>query len=620
MALIRVLLTLLCLGAFCAAFAAVGDRILRALRWRMPSDGQQALVAIATGLLTTEVFLFLVQLTQHIRLGCWIIVLLLGAFALWDAKHLWRLGSGALSQVKPPSCAARILLVLIVPVTALEFLMAMAPLTGSDAMQYHFAVQKLTVIDGFHPLFSNSPSFLIGQHHLLILLGLALGSEHLSLGFIFLGGTLTAAALAALSARWVPYFVSASFALLFLLTPLIFWQISISGAPDIFMAFLASTAILVLREEPSPTNSAGRQALLAGFLGGGIAGAKYTGCVVALALAIGVLLLFRSALRLLVFTLGSLCSGIWPYARNFGWTGNPLFPFLSAKLSPNLVTPHAVIALANETGASGTHSVLSLFPFLFFAKAQNSSVGFYDFFGPTVLALAPLILLAFRNTRAWRISLLVWLVSAAGIFFASGLPRFLLVVYPIALACVAAGYQEAFSRRYTLVSRTSAALLLVISLAGAAGLVVYGVQPIRAAVGMQSKSAYLEQRSQEYQIVEAINKMLGKMNNHAKALVFVRHCYYLDIPYVNGDPDTTLEIDPERMRSSSDWKAFFAQKGIGFVVRSSQYPASISASLNEMEKNGELVPFAETEVRNLQGKRIDEKWTTVAVVVLKVNP
>ena len=89
MALIQLVLTLVCLGAFCAAFAAVGDRILRALQWSMPSDGQQALVAIATGLVTTEVFLFLVQPTQHIQFGCWIIVLLLGALALWDAKHLW---------------------------------------------------------------------------------------------------------------------------------------------------------------------------------------------------------------------------------------------------------------------------------------------------------------------------------------------------------------------------------------------------------------------------------------------------------------------------------------------------------------------------------------------------
>ena len=620
MALINVLLTMVCLCGFCAGFAAVGNRLLRALQWKMPSDGEQLLVTIAAGFLTTEVLLFFVQLTQRIQLGCWIVVLLLGAFALFDWKHLWKLGSGALSQIRPPSRSARILLLLIAAVATLEFLMAMAPLTGSDALQYHFAVQKLTVIHGFHPLFSNSPSFLPGQHHLLILLGLALGSEHLSLGFIFLGGILTAATLAALAARWVPYSVAAGFVLLFLLTPIVFWQISISGAPDIFMAFLACTAIMVLREESGLANSTWRQALLAGLLAGGIAGAKYTGCFVALALAIGAMVVFRSAAQLLVFTFGSLCSGIWPYARNLAWTGNPFFPFLSAKLSPNLVTPHAVAALASETGASGTHSILSLFPFLFFAKAQSGSLGFYDFFGPAVLALAPSILLAYRNTRAWRISLLVWLVSAAGIFFASGLPRFLLVVFPVALACVAAGYDEASRRRYVLVSRTATAVLVLVGLAGVAGLGLYAEQPILAAVGIQSRSAYLQQRSQEYQVVEAINKMLGWMSNQSKALVFVRHAYYLDIPYVNGDPDTTLEIDPDRMQSSSNWKAFFARKGIAFVVRSSQYPASISASLNEMEKNGELVPFAEAEVRNLQVKRIDENWTTVPVVVLKVNP
>jgi hypothetical protein len=78
--------------------------------------------------------------------------------------------------------------------------------------------------------------------------------------------------------------------------------------------------------------------------------------------------------------------------------GNLVFPFLSARLSPQLVTAYGMQSLASETGASSTRELSQLFPFVFLAATRKNSPGFWDFFGPTVLALAPLALLAFRNT------------------------------------------------------------------------------------------------------------------------------------------------------------------------------------------------------------------------------
>jgi hypothetical protein len=123
-----------------------------------------------------------------------------------------------------------------------EFLASQAPLTGSDALHYHFTAQKQILEFGFHPFFSDSNSFLCGQHHVLILFGLALGSERLALGFIYLGGILTTASLACLASRWASEKLVLASSLLFLLSPVVFWQITSSGAPDIFMAFLACTA------------------------------------------------------------------------------------------------------------------------------------------------------------------------------------------------------------------------------------------------------------------------------------------------------------------------------------------------------------------------------------------
>jgi hypothetical protein len=55
------------------------------------------------------------------------------------------------------------------------------------------------------------------------------------------------------------------------------------------------------------------------------------------------------------------------------------------------------------------------------------------------------------------------------------------------------------------------------------------------------------------------------------------------------------------------------------VVRCPQYPQVIAAPLEKMESNGDLVPFAQTEVQNFQGKRNEQRVVTFPVVILKVK-
>jgi hypothetical protein len=114
--------------------------------------------------------------------------------------------------------------------------------------------------------------------------------------------------------------------------------------------------------------------------------------------------------------------------------------------------------------------------------------------------------------------------------------------------------------------------------------------------------------------------MLGGRENQQKTLVFLRHLYYLDIPYVNGDPNSSFEVDPEHMQSRGDWRAFFKKKSIGYVVRSPEYPKAIAAPLEEMERTGELTVIERTDVQTFQGKRVDQVRVTTPVVILKVNP
>ena len=617
MALIQAMLLFACICAFAFAAACVGNAILRLLRVELDTDAEHLLVAGGIGVISIEMLLFGFENVQQVRTGSYVILALLcvsfvaGAGLL--APRCYRIGKSVFSF----RGVDRFLLLIIGLVIVGEFLTSLAPLTGSDALHYHFTTQKRILEFGFFPDFSISHSFLCGQNHLLILVGLALHSEQLAMGLIFLGGLGTAFALGCLIVRWASRSVALAISLLFLVTPVVFWQISSSGAPDIWMAFFAGTAVLVVCQQRS--RGSWQQALLAGLLAGGVAGAKYSGCFVAASLAIAIAIEYRSLLGTALFCSGSLLTGVWPYLRNFFWTGDPVFPFFMTILYPARVNPIALGNLLADTGSSHSPQFDQLVPFLFFAGMRKGAPGFWDFFGPAVLALAPLLIFARRNFRKWRIPAMVWLLSALTMFWTSGLQRFLLTVFPLALACIAVGINHAEYKDWKIVTIFSRCLIVLFCAMGLAGLAVYSREPIAAALGFVSKADYLEARSPEYQEVEAINRVVKGQGDGGKTLLFLRHTYSVDVPYVNGDPATSWMINPERLRTAGDWKEFLRQQGIAFVVRSPKYPKAIEVPLSELEANGVLTPIADLLVQDFQGKRILEHRANISVVMFTVT-
>jgi len=616
MAVAQTLLSLIILLSFCASFACCGQRILRLLSVEIAAPSDHFLVSTALGILAAETFLALAEFSDHVRIGSYLIVGVLAFFFLLEGRPFARQLSSLARGINMFSGIDRALFWLIVAAIAVEFLIASAPLTGSDAQNYHFTVPKLILERGSHPLFSITPSFLCGQHHSLILFGLALGSERLALGFIFLGGVLSAAVVARLSSIWATHRTVLIVTLMFLVTPVVFWQISNSGAPDIYMAFFLGAALLLLNQ---PDGHRHWQLLfVVGLLTGGVAGAKYSGAIIAVSLLIAVIWQFRRIGLAAAFVAGAVLGGISPYVRNFLWTGNPVFPFLSERLAPHLVSAYALRDLALNTGAAQHHPLLGLLPFELFARGTPGNLGFWDFFGPVVIALAPSILLAARNTRMWRIVLTVWLFSGAGLYFSSGLLRFLLPLYPLALACVAAGFECITERQWKFARSAALALFSFISVAGFGGLLVYAAKPIQAAIGLQTREAYLQENAQDYAAVQAINEALGGAGHQGNVFVFLRHLYYLRVPFISGDPANSFEADPARLDSADAWKRYFRARQITYVVRGARYPAALASTLTELERQGTLVPIEELQVKNLSGKRIDETVVTVPVVILKV--
>jgi hypothetical protein len=617
MALIAAAFVFVSVCAFSLAAASLGNFILRILCLETDADGAHLLICTGVGVISIEMLLFGIAATQQIRKGFFVVVGLLCVFLLAEVKSLAPRCSRSLKALFSGSRVDRTLLLIMGIVLGVEFLTCLAPLTGSDALHYHFATQKLILDSGFHPDFSISHSFLCGQHHLLILFSLALGSEQLAMGLIFLGGMLTALSLAYLASCWSSLMTTLATTSLFLLTPVVFWQISASGAPDIWMAFFASVAVIALCQ--SRMSGTWRQALLAGLLTGGIAGAKYTGCLVAAGIAVATAIEYRSLRNTFLLCVSSLLTGIWPYLRNFVWTGDPVFPFLSKILIPQRVNPYTLSALLADTGASQSGHLGQLIPFIFFAGMNPNSLGFWDFFGPIVLALAPLLFISFENFSKWRVPAVVWCASALAVFYASGLSRFLLPIFPLALACTAGGIDFSRQNGWRLTNHMATGLATLLCIIGGTGLMIYSSKPVAIALGIVPKNSYLEERRPEYQEAEAINQVLGSQVKNGKTLLFLRHMYSLNVPFLNGDPATNWMINPDRLRTPQDWELFFQRESIAFVVRSPSYPPLIAAPLEEMEARGDLVPVAQPVVQDFQGKRLEAKRAEIRVTILRVK-
>ena len=615
MALAASTAVLLAVMLFAFVAAALGQRVLRLCSLELPDSAEHLLCCEAVGAICIEIFLFLSQLSGNIRAGVFVVLAGAVLFASNQLAAVSRRFFQVLRAILNGSMLEKALASLAGLFLLIQGLAAMAPLTGSDALHYHFTAPLLILKSGFHPDFFLSHSFFCGQSHLLILLGLAFGSAQFAMGLIFLGGLLTAAACACLMRRLAIGAWKWTVALVLLLTPVVFWQNSAAGAPDLWMAFFATTGVLVISRANELPHRA--HALLAGALAGGVAGTKYTGCIIAASMAVAFFWEARSAIGRLLFFSGALGAGIWPYARNFVWTGDPMFPFTTRWLTPDRVNAYALASYRADTGASAHNNPWMLLKFLFFAGIDSQHMGFWQFLGPIVIAFAPLLIFVVRRDGTWRTVLFVWVLSALGIGWSSGMTRFLLPILPIALAAVLAGAAQLASRGWRAVRFVSLATIVGFLLFGAAGLLYYDRAALAAAAGLIPREDYLQARAPEYEKVRFINEALVGKATEGKTLVFVRHVFYLNVPFLYGDPTASWAMDPSKLQTPQDWRALFQKEGIRWVVRSPEYPPAIAGGLRELEEQGDLVPTFRAVVSDFQGMRIGGKLESVPIVILE---
>jgi hypothetical protein len=511
---------------------------------------------------------------------------------------------------------ATVLAILITVFLITDAFMAMAPLTGSDAMNYHFTAPSLWLQRGFHPLYDIGLSFAVGQSHMLILVGLALGSDHISLGLIFLGGLLSAAAVYRLAREWMSLEGSLAATLAFLLTPMIFWQMTVAGAPDIWMVFYCTLSVLAAARCVSARSV--KWALISGFLAGAAAGSKYPAWVIPVALCALLLLETRSLWISSSCGFAALAGGIWPLLRNVLWTGDPLFPFLSRWLTPNNFNPYTLASMFADTRPAASHTGFISwleYPFRLVLQGQVYGVGHY--FGPLVLVFAPLLFFAYKSTPLFRMCVGVWAVVFFTNSISSQMARFLLPVFAIALVLVFAGADAVMKNGRPLLRAACLATIVVFLLFGAASYSLYARDFLPAGLGIEPREHFLQRFAPNYQEVSFMNSALdGKPGT---VLVFVRHMYYLRVNLMNGDPTTSWLVDPDKLRTPESMLAFLRKSGVSWVVRSGDYPEPVREPLRSLESSGDLRPIASAVANDFSGWRVEGERKDVSVQILEVR-
>src|SRR5207302_5112066 len=124
-----------------------------------------------------------------------------------------------------------------------------------------------------------------GLRHQLILAGLAIGSDPIAQGSLFFGGALGALATLRVTQLWLDGVWPWLAALAFTLTPVVFWQTTTAGAPDIWMSAFVPLCVLSIFKARSDLSPG--VIILAGIFAGATAGTKYTGLILAAAVFFG---------------------------------------------------------------------------------------------------------------------------------------------------------------------------------------------------------------------------------------------------------------------------------------------------------------------------------------------
>jgi hypothetical protein len=533
---------LLLLAAFLAA-AGYGHAVASVLRLRFGDrlEATTTTSALGTGLMSTAVLALAAAGWLH--QGALAALLGLGGAAgLWSAAR--RLAQTPRAPRQAPRVLARVLSGILALCSAANLFGALAPPTSIDALSYHLLAPRLYLEAGamleipwdwhtYQPL----------AVEMLYALGLSLhGPAFAALLHAALG--LAAAAGAALLGRRLG---GPSAGLLaaatFYCTAVVAWE-STSCYVELGVAafgVLSLHAVLCWRDGRGPGWLAAG-ALLAGLA----ASCKLTGAIFPILGALVIVhgagsrrRLGQSARALAVFGALALLPVLPWYGRSWGWTGNPVYPFLEGVFGEN---PDASAAweVLKSYGSGGEILDFFLAPWRLVTAGAAFDRG--EYLGALPVLLGPVVL---WRARQWgeRQALVLASLMYFGFWFAgSQQARFLVPILPVAAALVAEAAVALWRGRALHRLAVAAAVFPAIAV-GAAGTLAYDAQLARVVLGLESEGAYLSRKAWYYDVFQAV---AAEVPAHGRILVSQRGTFYLS-SFHEGARPTDFERGREHL-------------------------------------------------------------------------
>ena len=604
MTLILALGSLCILATFGCLAAAFGSRMLGWFGVSLHHGLERTLFGAGLFLALFQVLSFLLSLFGFLNAPAAIVILALAAlFAGKEWKQIVALVSRVFSRLRNARRDPLTALLMISTAAFLAFdaLMSLAPVASSDAMMYHFAVPMLEAGKKSQPKFWLPYSYYAGQAPSSIQLGLTFHSEHLANGSIFLAGALAMAGLFVLVRRLASERWAWVATLAFLLSPMVYWQMCTSGCPDIWIAFFVT--MVVLAAALGIETQQNSWWYLAAIFAGAAAGVKYTSWVVPVALVLCCLASTRSIRLTSLCGVFSFLTGASTLVRNFWWSRDPFFPFLTQYLNPTNSNPFTLSLIKGNLNTVDTsHSLAGLikYPFLITLK-QGAYGGFGHWFGPLIILLSPLLLFVRpRRPLVW-VGGAMWVAILVANEFTAQQPRYLLAAFPIAIALVFAAAARVMESKSKIVSAAIVGSIVLFLFFGAASEAVYSKDFLPAALGRETPESFLMRMAGDYPAASFVTESLKYTDG--KAMVFFRLVYYVRVPFEIGTPEESWLVNAEKLTDADSLSQFLNAHGIRWVVKSPDYPypASLTAAFQKLQDEGALRPAFAGEASTFSG-------------------
>ena len=273
-----------------------------------------------------------------------------------------------------------------------------------------------------------------------------------------------------------------------------------------------------------------------------------------------------------------------------------------------------------DTGAWHAFSSWHLLKFPLFAAVDQSHLGAWQLLGPLVLVFGPFAIWQFRSSTDGRVVLTVWFLGALGIGATSAMSRFLLPLLPVALGTSVAGLALTTARRWRVLRALSLLTIAGFIFVGFSAMAVYSRAAWSVVAGRTTAESYLLANSPDYQRADFLNREVDRLRQPGRALIFVRHLYYVRVPYFNGDPEDSWEMNPPLLDSSTAWLRLFARHQVRWVLKSPVYPRALAASLARLENDGLLRPCASDEVESFSANRLEGTRVREPITLYCVQP